>query len=278
MMKTSKDKKEKQSLLNKIFLRSLTLEYSFNYERQQALGFAFTMIPALKKLYKHEEEMAKALKRHLEFFNTTPYISNFIFGITVAMEEENARSKDFDTSTINSVKASLMGSLSGIGDSLYWGTIRLIATGIGTSLALKGNFLGVILFFLIFNVPTVILSYTYLQIGYRVGTSFLSKLSSSGLMEKLTYGASILGLLVIGGMSATMIKTYVPLKIGVGDSATKVQSILDQIMPGLIPLGIFWVIYWLLGKGYKTTTLLLGIFVIGILFTWVGVFGVEPTK
>ncbi|MCJ7843252.1 PTS system mannose/fructose/sorbose family transporter subunit IID [Lederbergia sp. NSJ-179] len=277
-MKTSDEKKEKNRLLNKIFLRSLTLEYSFNYERQQALGFAFTMIPALRKLYKRKEEMAKALQRHLEFFNVTPYVSTFIFGLTVAMEEENARSKDFDTSTINSVKASLMGSLSGIGDSLYWGTIRLIATGIGTSLALKGNFLGVILFFLFFNIPTLVLSYTYLQLGYRVGTNFLSKLSSSGLMEKLTYGASILGLLVIGGMSASMIKTYVPIDIGVEDSPTKVQDILDQIMPGLIPLGIFWILYWLLGKGVKTTTLLIGIFVVGILFTFLGVFGIQPTE
>lgn len=271
------DKKVSKTILNKMFLRSLTLEASFNYERQQGLGYAFTMAPVLKKLYKKDTERTEAMQRHLEFFNATPYISQFIFGVSAAMEEENAQKKDFDTSSILSVKASLMGPLAGIGDSLYWGTIRLIATGIGTSMALQGNILGPILFFLMFNIPTFILSYFYMHIGYKVGTGFLSKLASSGAMEKLTYGASILGLLVIGGMSASMINTYVPLKIGSGEEATVVQDVLNQIMPGLLPLGIFWLIFWLLGKGAKTTTILIGIFIIGILSAWIGILGVEPS-
>ncbi|MFS0603859.1 PTS system mannose/fructose/sorbose family transporter subunit IID [Peribacillus frigoritolerans] len=262
MTKTSKTLTK--SDIRKSVLRALSLEFSFNYERQQSLGFAFAMIPILKKLYSKKEDMEKALKRHLEFFNTTPYVSPLILGIMGAMEEQNAKDKQFDESSINSVKASLMGPLAGIGDSLYWGTLRLIATGIGTSLALNGNLLGPILFFLIFNIPMLALFFSYMTMGHKLGTGFISKLQKTGAMGKLTYGASILGLLVIGGMSASMINIYVPWEIGSGDSATSIQSVLDSIMPGLLPLGAFWIIYWLLGRNVKTTTILLGIFVLGI--------------
>ncbi|MCK1986043.1 MULTISPECIES: PTS system mannose/fructose/sorbose family transporter subunit IID [unclassified Peribacillus] len=262
MTKTSKTLTK--SDIRKSVLRALSLEFSFNYERQQSLGFAFAMIPILKKLYSKKEDMEKALKRHLEFFNTTPYVSPLILGIMGAMEEQNAKDKQFDESSINSVKASLMGPLAGIGDSLYWGTLRLIATGIGTSLALNGNLLGPILFFLIFNIPMLALFFSYMTMGHKLGTGFISKLQKTGAMGKLTYGASILGLLVIGGMSASMINIYVPWEIGSGDSATSIQSVLDSIMPGLLPLWAFWIIYWLLGRNVKTTTILLGIFVLGI--------------
>jgi fructoselysine and glucoselysine-specific PTS system IID component len=260
--------------LRKSFLRALTLEFSYNYERQQSLGFTFTMIPILKKLYSNKEDMAKALKRHLEFFNTTPYVAPLIVGITAAMEEENANDDDFDESAINNVKASLMGPLAGVGDSLYWGTLRLIATGVGTSLALKGNILGPILFLLLFNIPMLALFFTYFNIGHKVGTGFLSKLQKSGAMGKLTYGASILGLLVIGGMSASMISIFIPGKIGSGDGAAKIQSILDSIMPGLLPLAAFWIIYWLLGRNVKNTTILIGIFIIGIVAAGLKIFSV----
>lgn len=106
-----------------------------------------------------------------------------ILGISTAMEEENALDENFDTSSINSVKAGLMGPLAGIGDSFMWGTLRIIATGIGTSLAMNGNILGPILFFLLFNIPHVILRYICMMGGYKFGAGFLSKIAAGGLME-----------------------------------------------------------------------------------------------
>ena len=113
--------------LRSIFLRSLSLEYSWNYERQQNMGYCFAMLPAIKKIYQKKEDQIAAAKRHMEFFNTTPYISTAVFGISTAMEESNARNEDFDTSSINNVKVALMGPLAGIGDSMFWGTLRVIA-------------------------------------------------------------------------------------------------------------------------------------------------------
>ena len=145
--------------LRRVFWRSFQMEFSWNYERQMNLAFVYALIPVLKKLYPRKEELAAALKRHLVFFNTTPHIVTLLLGITTAMEEKNSQQKNMDANAIDNVKASLMGPLAGLGDSFFWGTLRLIATGIGTSLALKGNILGPILFLLVFNVPHILVLY-----------------------------------------------------------------------------------------------------------------------
>lgn len=103
--------------LNKMFWRSLPMEFSWHYERQMHMGFCTMISDGLRKIYKNDPEgLKKALQRHLEFFNITPHVSTFVGGITLAMEEMNANQEDFDESSINAVKAALMGPLSGIGD------------------------------------------------------------------------------------------------------------------------------------------------------------------
>lgn len=252
------------------------MEWTWNYERQANLGYGFAMVPIIEKLYKDKpEEKSAALQRHLEFFNTTPHVSTLILGISSAMEEQNATQEDFDTSSINGVKVGLMGPLAGIGDSLLWGTLRIIATGIGTSLAMQGNILGPILFFLIFNIPHVILRYICMMGGYQFGAGFLAKLQEGGLMDQLTYGASILGLMSIGGMIATMVNVNVPLTYGSGDGAIVIGDIINGIVPGLLPLLFTGFIYWLVTKKkMKTTVALVVILLIGILGSLTGILGV----
>lgn len=272
MMMTSKDNDKtitKKDLM-KVFWRSFTMEWSWNYERQANMSYAYGMMPIIKKLYKTDKERAEALKRHLEFFNTTPHISTLILGISTAMEESNANSEDFDTSSINNVKVGLMGPLAGIGDSFFWGTLRVIATGIGTSLALQGNILGPILFLLVFNIPHILVRYYAMMGGYKLGAGVLDKIQKSGLMEALTYGAAVLGLMVIGGMTAEMVTVNIPLTIGEGDSAMAVADIINGIVPGIMSLGFTGFIYMLLGKNFKTTTILILIAVIGIVGAFFG--------
>lgn len=260
--------------LKKIFLRGFALEYSWNYERQQNMGYCYAMLPAIKKLYTKKEEQIEAVKRHMEFFNTTPYVSPLILGISTAMEESNANNEDFDTASINSVKASLMSPLAGIGDSLFWGTLRVIATGVGTSLALQGNILGPILFLLLFNIPQLIVRYVCMISGYNLGTKFLEKIESSGLMPKLTYGASIIGLMIIGAMIPGMVSVKIAGIMGSGDSAVEIQKIIDGIMPYILPLGLTTIIYSLLQKKLKVIYILIGLMALGIIGTFFGIFAV----
>ncbi|GAB3298005.1 PTS system mannose/fructose/sorbose family transporter subunit IID [Pseudoclavibacter terrae] len=265
------------AVLNRMYVRALSIEASFNYERQQGLGFAYSMIPAVRALYEKESDQAAALKKHLEFFNTTPYVAGAIVGVSTAVEEQLSQDPSLAPSTANSVKAALMGPLAGIGDSLYWGTIRLLVTGIGVSLAMAGNILGPIIFLLGFNLPVQLLSYLYLRSGYRFGTKLLQRISGSDAMSSLTYGAGIVGLMVIGGLTASMVSVYVPLQFEVGEGVSSIQTdVLDGIMPGILGLGAFWLVYWLLGKGWKTTWVLLAIFAVGLLGALTGVLGTAP--
>ena len=261
----SGEKKLTKKDLNKVVLRSLGMEWDWNYERQMNMAFCYSMLPVIKKLYDKPEDRIDAMKRHLEFFNTTPQLSTLILGITAAMEETAANDPSFDKESISNVKVSLMGPLAGIGDSFIWGTLRIIATGVGVSLASQGNILGPLLFLLIFNVPAQGLRYYLMHMGYKLGSGFLQKIQENGLMETLTYGASVLGLMVIGSMTAGNVAVNVPLVIGEGDAATTFGDICNTIMPGLLPLAFTLFIYYLVSKkNVKTTTLLLLLVAVGL--------------
>ena len=256
--------------LKRVFWRSFQMEFSWNYERQMSLAYGYALIPVLEKIYTKKEELSKALKRHLEFFNITPHISTLMLGISAAMEEENKNENNLDENSVNNIKTALMGPLSGIGDSFFWGTLRLVATGVGTSLALKGSILGPIMFLLIFNIPHIAIRYILTFIGYKFGIGSLKNIEKSGSLSKLTYGASILGVFVVGSMVASLIDINIPLTIGKTNPFV-LQDILNDIMPGIPQLLAFGVIYYLLGKKFKPVSIILGIAIFGILMAFLGV-------
>lgn len=274
-VQTADERKLTKKDLNRVAIRSLGMEWDWNYERQMNMAFCYSMLPIIKKLYPNKDDQTEAMRRHLEFFNTTPHMSTLILGITAAMEEQNANDPEFETESINNVKVSLMGPLAGIGDSFIWGTLRIIATGVGVSLAAQGNILGPILFLLLFNIPAQGLRFYLMHAGYKLGSGFLAKVQESGLMEVLTYGASVLGLMVIGGMTAENVGINVPLVIGSGETATTLGDICNTIMPGLLPLAFTLLMYWLVSKkNVKTTTLLVALAVVGLVGSFFGILGV----
>jgi len=251
--------------LRKVFFRSLALEANFNFETWQNTGFAFSIIPVLKRLFTTKITMARALKRHLAFFNTAPHGSTLILGIVSAMEEQSCQQEDFDKESINGVKLGLMGPLAGVFDSFFWGTLKVIAAGVGVSLALKGSILGPLLFLLIFNIPHFLLRYYLTFIGYSAGNKFLQNLAKSNIMDKLTKGASILGLMVVGAMPAMLMPVKTPLNIGSAESQVAVQSVLDQLVPNMIPLALTFLVFYFVKRNVKTTWLLLGILALGFI-------------
>jgi fructoselysine/glucoselysine PTS system EIID component len=209
----------------------------------------------------------------LSFFNTSPYGSTLIMGISSAMEEQHSVDPDVDPESIAAVKAGLMGPLAGVFDSLFWGTLKVIAAGVGTSLALKGNVLGPILFLLIFNVPHLVLRYQLTFIGYKTGTKVLQQLAGNNVLDKLTQGAAILGLMVVGAMPATLMSVRIPILIGSHDPLISIQSILDQVVPAAVPLAITFGVYYLVKRQVKTTYLLVGLLVLGFVGSIIHVLG-----
>lgn len=261
-----------RGIIRRLFFRSLALEANFNFETWQNTGMAFSIIPVLKRLYRTREGMARALKRHLTFFNTSPYGATLIIGITAAMEEQYSQSADMDEESINAVKLGLMGPLAGVFDSLFWGTFKVIAAGVGTSLALKGSLLGPALFLLIFNVPHFLLRYNLAFTGYKAGNRFLQNLARGNVMDRLTNGAAILGLMVVGAMPATLMNISTPLRLGSSGTGVPVQSLLDQVAPCLLPLALTFAVYYGLKKNIKTTYLLLGLLALGFVGSMLHVF------
>lgn len=259
--------------LVRVFLRSCTLETSFTYEKFQGIGYAYSMIPVLKKLYPEKNRLSEALKRHVEFFNTTPHVVTTVMGISASMEEEYSVNPDgFEPRSINAIKVALMGPLAGIGDSLFWGTLRVIAAGIGCQLGSQGSIFGPILFLIAFNVPHLLVRYYGMMKGYEFGKKFINQISESNLMDKITLSAGIIGLTVIGAMTVSMVELSTPLQVTIGSmQPIVIQDLLNSILPGALPLAATWLVAFLLKKQVKIIPLMFGVLLIGIVGTLIGV-------
>lgn len=253
--------------IRSMFLRSNFLLGSFNFERVQAMGYCFIIIPALKRLYKGEE-LQEALKRHLEWFNTQPWASSVVFGVTTAMEEEKANAGNIDGQSISAMKIGLMGPLAGVGDPIFWGTVRPVLAALGASLAITGNIMGPVLFFVLINIIRLATKYFGLTYGFCKGKDIIQDVAG-GRIARLTEMASIVGLFVMGALVKLWTTINIPLVVSEYEvdgvmTVTTVQSILDSILPGILPLGLTLFVAYLLRKKVSALLLILIIFAVGI--------------
>lgn len=261
------------------FWRSGFLQGSWNYERVQNIGFCFQMIPAIKRLYKgNQDEQAKALKRHLTFMQTTPVMSSLIGGVMMAMEQERANGKGIEDSTIQSLKVALMGPLAGVGDPIYWATIRPILGAFAASLALSGmGVTGPIVFFVAWNIIRLASRWYFQKLGYKQGLTVMDDLSGN-LLQKFTLGASILGMFIMGALVPRWTKINMPLVISKvttngHTTVTTLQSIFNQLLPGLAPLLLTFFCIWLLRKKINAVWIIFILFALGIVGYALHIFG-----
>ncbi|EEQ14448.1 Mannose permease IID component [Yersinia frederiksenii ATCC 33641] len=245
----------------------------------QALGFCFSMVPAIRRLYpENSEERKQAIKRHLEFFNTQPFVAAPILGVTLAMEEQKANGAEIDDAAINGIKVGLMGPLAGVGDPIFWGTVRPVLAALGAGIAMSGSLLGPLLFFILFNVVRLLTRYYGVAYGYKKGVNIVGDMDG-GLLQKLTEGASILGLFVMGALVNKWTHVNIPVVVSKitnqnGETTvTTVQTILDQLMPGLVPLLLTFGCMWLLRRKVNALWIIMGFFAIGIFGYWIGLLG-----
>lgn len=275
MATTTKD----VSLRKKIwqfFWRSWAIQDSWNYERQMNMGFLYGLVPTLDRCYPDEsdpkqlERKKEAYRRNMAFYNCTPQTSAFVLGLAASMEESYAKDpKSIDPDSINAVKTSLMGPLSGIGDSFFQGTIRVIAFGLGVQLAQQGSVLGPVLAMVISIIPSVLITWFAAKLGYQGGHQYLQKLQSGNMMDKVMYVCGIVGLMAVGGMIATLIGATTPATFSEGTLV--IQDILDSIMPQMIPLALTGIMYWLIKRGVKTGWLLIIAIVGGVVLSALGI-------
>jgi len=289
-----------------VMLRSQFLQGSWNYERMQNGGWAYSLIPALKKLYPNKDDASAALKRHLEFFNTHPYIAAPILGVTLALEEERANGAQIDDAAIQGVKVGMMGPLAGIGDPVFWFTVRPILGAIAASLATGGSVIAPLFFFLVWNIVRVAFLWYTQEFGYQKGSEITKDLSG-GILQTITKGASILGMFVMGILVQRWTNINFPMvisKVKMADGAfikfpegaingaqlqevltamnggvalspekvTTLQDNLNQLIPGFAALLLTFLCMWLLKKKVNPIAIIFGLFAVGILGHLVGIF------
>jgi len=261
--------------LVKTWLWEQSDEAAYNYERLQALGLTNMMIHPIKKLYDDPKRQAEELKKYMVFFNTEPHmVGPIIHGVALSMEEARANGQAVSEDDINGVRTGLMGPAAGIGDTVQQGILFPILASVGASMALAGNYLGPILFTVVFELIIYTLGYFLFMFGYRQGKSSVIQILKNGVIDKVTNAFSIVGLMVVGAMAATRVTVKTPLVWEVGKSTMKLQSILNTLAPGLIPLGITVLIWWLVAKKVNPTWIIIGIFVVGIALSYLNVLGI----
>lgn len=290
-----------------VAFRHQYLQGSWNYERMQNGGWVFSIIPAIKKLYPKKEDQIAALQRHLEFYNTHPYVSSPVMGVTLALEEERANGVPVEDAAIQGVKIGMMGPLAGIGDPVFWFTARPILGALGASLALGGSIAGPLLFFIVWNVMRFGFMWYTQEFGYKVGTTITKDLSG-GLLGKITQGASILGMFIIGALvqrwvsiSFTSIVSTVKQSKGAyidwaslpegtegiktaleqynslgatglsPEKVTTLQQNLDSLIPGFAAVLLTLLCCWLLKKKVSPIVIILALFGVGIIARVLGI-------
>lgn len=242
--------------LNKMVWLSCFLQASFNYERMQACGWLWGMLPGLQKIHTNKEDLKASMAHNLDFLNTHPFLVTFVMGIVLSLEQNKA-----DTATIRSVRISAAGPLGGIGDALFWLTLVPITAGLTANMAMEGQIIGAVLFLIIFNAVQFAVRFGLMYWSYGLGTKAVTLLTSSA--KEFTRAASILGIFVVGGLIANYGGTS--LRIVVGDPAINIQGLLDGVLPKLIPLLITLGIYVLIKKGWTPVNCIILILVVGIL-------------
>lgn len=264
------DKTEGETLdnktLNKMAWRSMFLQGSFNYERMQAGGWLYSILPGLKKIHKNKQDLSTSMKHNLEFFNCHPFLITFVMGIILSLEQKKS-----DVQTIRALRVAAMGPLGGIGDAIFWFTLLPISAGIGANLSLQGSILGPIIFLLLFNIVHLGLRFGLMHWSYKVGVDGITKLTKNA--KEFTRAATVLGMIVVGALIASYVNVNIVTPEYLSMQGTiDLQSILDSIMPCLLPLAVTFGMYGLVKKNVSPMVNILILVVIGIVGAFLGIF------
>ena len=253
--------------LNKMVWRSLNLQASFNYERMQAAGWLYGILPGLIAIHGEDtDDLKLSMSHNLEFFNTHPFLVTFVMGIILSLEQQKA-----DINTIRAVRVAAMGPLGGIGDAIFWFTLVPIAAGICSNMAIAGSVMGPILFLLIFNAVQFGVRFFLMSWSYNLGTKAIELLTANA--KEFTRAASMLGVFIVGALTSNYGGTTINMVIENGESPIVIQSILDGVLPKMIPLALTLGLYFLMKNKKWTPVMCIGaLLVLGIVGAFFGIF------
>lgn len=246
-------------------------EIPHSFDRYIAPSLLWGLMPILRKIYKNDEDLKEAYERHMQFFNTQAvWGGGTILGITASLEESRANSlyegKEEEAVTpevINATKLGLMGPLAGIGDAIDSGTVQYILLAIALPWAQSGSFLGALFPWVAFVALTYAYGFYFTKLGHKLGRAAAMEIIGGANIKKILNGLSVLGLFMMGILAASYVKVGTPLVWTISGKEFVLQKILDQVLPGLLPLTTVMLVYlYFSKKGLKITQALLGLSVI----------------
>ena len=268
-MTNSKNYKLTKEDFNQINKRSLfTFQLGWNYERMQASGYLYMILPQLRKMYGDgTPELKEMMKLHTQFFNTSPFFHTIIAGFDLAMEEKDGvKSKD----AVNGIKTGLMGPFAPLGDSIFGSLVPAIMGSIAATMAIAGQPWGIFLWIAV-AVVYDIFRWKQLEFAYKEGVNLITNMQST--LTALVEAASVLGIFMVGGLIATMINFEVSWVWNIGEKAIDFQDMMNLIFPRLIPAVFTGFIFWLLGKkGMNSTKAIFIIIIMAVSFSAIGYF------
>lgn len=239
----------------------------------QGLSHMLSLMDSLRKLYPDDDDYREALKRNSQFYNTEGTIGAVVNGMTLSMEEERATGENVPDEVMYSMRTALMGPMAGIGDSLVWGTCKTISLSIATTFALSGNLLAVPVA-LMFPLVTYFIGRWLYGLGYDLGRTAVMNMLKSGIMDKIIMACGMLGLMVMGALSAENVALEIATEFTLENAADpiSIQGMIDAVAPGLLPLAVIGLVYLYLKKhNNKYGLLIVGIIGLSIVASFFGI-------
>ena len=269
-------KLDKKDVVNAFWRWTFFSHANYNYERLEATGLVHSFKHVIKKLYGDDPVEYKAcIKRHMQFFNTEPHIGGVIPGIVLAMEEQRANGAPISDEAINGIKTGLMGPFAGIGDTLWQGTLTPILLAFGISIGATGNLLGPVIYTaLMFGIMFPV-AYICWMGGYRLGADGVQQVLAGGMLQKIITGASAMGAMVLGALTAQFVTVSCPAVIQIGEMQLNIQeTVFDALFKGILPLAVTMLTLWLLrDRKMKSTTVMAILIIIGVVGGVLGFLG-----
>ena len=267
-MTNSKYKLTKEDF-NQINKRSMfTYQLGWNYERMQASGYLYMILPQLRKMYGDgTPELKQMMKLHTQFFNTSPFFHTIITGFDLALEEkEGVASAD----AVNGIKTGLMGPFAPLGDTIFSSLVPAIMGTIAATMATQGQPWGIFLWIAV-AVAYDIFRWKQLEFAYKEGVKLITTMRDT--LQAIIDAASVLGVFMMGALIATMINFEITWAPTIGEKVIDIQDIMNTIFPRLVPAIFTGFVFWLLGrKGMNSTKAILILIAIAVALSAFGHF------
>lgn len=272
---TENNSKLTKKELWRLYLRyQVMVESAMSYEKMHGAAWAWTYYVLGDKYYKNKpEEYKRLLSRHSVFYNTEPQTGQLVNGIVASLEEQiGMGNNDIDEQLSVTVKASIMGPLAGIGDSVVQGILIPTLLSIGMGLASGGNPIGPIFYILAYGIIMTAITIVSFQGGYRLGVNALDVITGENA-QRLTNALNTFGIIVVGGLAASTVNLASPLKIPMGEEMTPLQDILDGVFPGVLALIMVLLAWYLISvKRMSPTKVLIILTIISAVGVLIGIF------